>query len=241
MILPFFLHFWQFSKLQLKNSRAEKSKKMGDNKSNFIQQVFDVISLEKNMELWMSSDDNLLQDRLELLSSHPETLFQDHLFCQRTNLSKNPTLSKGFKSKAEKMEDCKQALHLFNMSLMLATSEEESEIILKRAEILDKLDYVENSQDSKNSYQLGFQNCIDIKETQLQGRFTIANRDIEAGELIAVDQPVAKLLDKEHTKSHCWNCLRSTKSLPILACKMCSGVLYCKEECRKIAQETYHR
>ena len=32
---------------------------MGD----FVQKVFDEISLEDNVELWMSVDDNLLQDR----------------------------------------------------------------------------------------------------------------------------------------------------------------------------------
>ena len=32
---------------------------MGD----FVQKVFDEISLEDNIELWMSTDDNLLQDR----------------------------------------------------------------------------------------------------------------------------------------------------------------------------------
>ena len=32
---------------------------MGD----FVQKVFDEISLEDNIELWMSVDDNLLQDR----------------------------------------------------------------------------------------------------------------------------------------------------------------------------------
>ena len=35
---------------------------MGDKSANnFVQKVFDEISLETNMELWMSADDNLLQ------------------------------------------------------------------------------------------------------------------------------------------------------------------------------------
>ena len=66
-------------------------------------------------------------------------------------------------------------------------------------------------------------------------------RDIEPGEIIAVDRPVVKHLDKEYTKTHCWNCLRSTQKYATVPCSMCSGVLFCSELCRKIAQETYHK
>jgi len=49
---------------------------MGD----FVQKVFDEISLEDNIELWMSTDDNLLQDRLEFLACYPQTMFTEQLF-----------------------------------------------------------------------------------------------------------------------------------------------------------------
>lgn len=224
---------------------------MGDNtkkSSNFIQNVFDEISLESNMELWMSSDDNLLQDRLEFLSSYGQSMFQDQLFdpSKRTNLAKNEMLSKGFLSKAEIMkekEDFKQALHLFNMSLLLAPAGQESEILLKRGEVMDKLDILINVETNEKSSSsiLGFQDCVDIQESKLQGRFTIANRDIKAGELIAIDQPVVKYLDKEYAKFHCWHCLISTQNVAMVPCSTCSGVAFCSEQCRNEAVKSYHR
>ena len=120
---------------------------MGDSKisSNFVQKVFDEISLERNMELWMSADDTLLQDRLELLSSHEQTMFFDHLFDpkKRQNLAKNAILATGFKNKAEKLmanNEWKQALHLLNISLTFAPEDKTSQILLLRAETMDNLD-----------------------------------------------------------------------------------------------------
>ena len=57
-------------------------------------------------------------------------MFTEQLFNmdKRSNLGKNILLCKGFKAKAEKCmdkSDWKQALHLFNMSLIMAPSEED--------------------------------------------------------------------------------------------------------------------
>ena len=78
----------------------------------------------------MPADDSLIQDRLEFLASYSQTMFTEQLFNteKRSNLSKNLLLCKGFKTKAEncvKKQDWKQALNLFNMSLIMAPSEEE--------------------------------------------------------------------------------------------------------------------
>ena len=110
---------------------------MGANPNNFIQKVFDEISLEKNMDLWMSTEDSLLQERLEFLSTYPQTLFQDQLFNpdKKSNIAKNSKLCQGFKGKAQKFmekQDFKPALNVLNMSLMLSEPEDESEILLLR-------------------------------------------------------------------------------------------------------------
>ena len=78
----------------------------------------------------MLADDSLLQDRLEFLASYSQTMFTEQLFNteKRSNLSKNLLLCKGFKTKAEncvRKQDWKQALNLFNMSLIMTPSEEE--------------------------------------------------------------------------------------------------------------------
>ena len=52
---------------------------------------------------------------------------------------------------------------------------------------------------------------------------------------------MVKILDKEYTKTHCWNCLRYTQNNAIVPCALCSGVLFCSDFCRNIAQNTYHK
>ena len=47
--------------------------------ANFLQKVFNQISLQRDERLWMSSDDRLLSDRLQLLAEFPETQFAPQL------------------------------------------------------------------------------------------------------------------------------------------------------------------
>ena len=56
-----------------------------------------------------------------------------------------------------------------------------------------------------------FSDAVRIKYEEGRGRFAVAGRDIKAGELIARERPFVSLLDREHTKSHCWHCLTCTK------------------------------
>ena len=117
--------------------------------NNFITKVFNEISLQTNIELWMSEQDFFLQNRIELIASYAETMFPEELFnlSKRKHLMKNSKLSQGFKTKAEKLElaqDWKQCLQTLNLSLTFADPVEDAEmvqkLILQRAEILDKLD-----------------------------------------------------------------------------------------------------
>lgn len=55
----------------------------------------------------------------------------------------------------------------------------------------------------------------------VRGRYCVASRDIEVGELLAVETPFVWLLDKESSRVHCWHCFR-----PLLApvpCVQCAG------------------
>ncbi len=115
--------------------------------TSFIQNVFDKISLERNMDLWLSADDAKLQERLEFLSEYEETMFKDQLFNldKRSNLGKNPVLAKAFKMKADKAAKTKdfiQALALYNQSITFAPAEESSlmeDIKCQRSFAMDNL------------------------------------------------------------------------------------------------------
>ena len=55
----------------------------------------------------------------------------------------------------------------------------------------------------------------------VRGRYCVASRDIEPGELLAVETPFVWLLDKEAAKEHCWHCFRSL--LAPVPCPNCAG------------------
>ncbi|XP_071744396.1 SET and MYND domain-containing protein 4-like [Lepeophtheirus salmonis] len=95
------------------------------------------------------------------------------------------------------------------------------------------------SQDSPSSFKLGFADSVSIGHSPTQGRFTYANRDINPGEIIAVDEPYVKQLDKEHIKTHCWHCL-GRAPLPI-PCDNCSGVMFCSDVCLRLSSTSYHK
>ena len=57
-----------------------------------------------------------------------------------------------------------------------------------------------------------FSDAVQIKFGEGRGRYAVASREIKVGELIAIETPFVSLIDKEFSKSHCWNCLLCTKS-----------------------------
>ena len=67
--------------------------------ANFLQKVFNQISLQRDERLWMSSDDHLLSDRLQLLAEFPETQFASQLKLECVANAKNSKLSTALREK----------------------------------------------------------------------------------------------------------------------------------------------
>ena len=74
-----------------------------------------------------------------------------------------------------------------------------------------------------------------------RGRFCVADRDVESGELIAVESPFVWMLDREEAKSGstCWHCFRS--AIAPLPCLGCAGLVFCGTQCRAEAEQSYHK
>ena len=72
-----------------------------------------------------------------------------------------------------------------------------------------------------------------------RGRFAIAQRDIKVGEFICVDAPIVSHPLPEYLGSNCYHCFKSMKAP--LPCPVCTKVMFCSYECRKIALSTYHK
>ncbi|RZC33209.1 SET and MYND domain-containing protein 4 [Asbolus verrucosus] len=80
--------------------------------------------------------------------------------------------------------------------------------------------------------------CVRVEESEDAGRHVVASRDIEPGEILAVEKPFASLLVNE-LFSHCHECVSLCYNL--IPCKSCTRALYCSDGCRERAFETYHK
>ena len=127
--------------------------------NNFVQNVFNKISLERNPKLWQSENDLQMPKRIKFLSEFEETLFSSQLFNDKNaskGLRKNTVLCNAFKKKLETVlsdDDKEKKLTLLNQALSFSeVPEKDSEgydysentyvqLILDRINTLKSLNY----------------------------------------------------------------------------------------------------
>eukprot|EP00794_Sanderia_malayensis_P007228 gene7228-8036_t len=80
--------------------------------------------------------------------------------------------------------------------------------------------------------------CFDIKYDSNAGRSAIAARDIEAGELILVEEPFASVIMPDKNLTHCHHCL--CRCIWLTPCLQCCNIGFCSEQCRNTAWQEYH-
>ena len=107
-----------FAGLSVKNKNMAASRDSG----NFLQKVFNTISLLKNEELWLSTDDDLTEERLTLVASSAETQFAPQLKLDCVANAKSGKLSSALREKGNlcyAQGDCESALRLYNQVLLI--------------------------------------------------------------------------------------------------------------------------
>lgn len=72
------------------------------------------------------------------------------------------------------------------------------------------------------------------------GRFVYTHRDLNPGDVVAIDTPVFRCLNEDSIYIKCDNC-SSSNFLNLIPCKGCSKVMYCGEECQQVAYKSYHQ
>ena len=109
-------------------TKQQRINKEATNPTNFLQKVFNDISLEKDEKTWMSTDDSLTEKRLRLIASFSETQFATQLKLDCVSNAKNGKLSSALREKGNlcyAQGDCEAALRLYNQvnlpSFFLAT------------------------------------------------------------------------------------------------------------------------
>ncbi|RDL37191.1 uncharacterized protein BP5553_04624 [Venustampulla echinocandica] len=98
-----------------------------------------------------------------------------------------------------------------------------------------------------------YSTCIEMKESSIGESGTAANndnstkcfgyfatRDIQAGELVLA-APTALGVYNRQTTARCYNCSKNLNPSYVAGFPCCSAIRFCSSECRRIAEETYHK
>lgn len=78
---------------------------------------------------------------------------------------------------------------------------------------------------------------VEIKVSSKFGRYVIASKDIQIGEIVVVEKPSFTLL-KDDFLTHCYECL--TLCYNLIPCEGCTIALFCSKDCSKRA-DSYHK
>lgn len=65
-------------------------------------------------------------------------------------------------------------------------------------------------------------NCLELREDEKYGRFIVTTTNLRPGDVIAIDEPIFKYLDKELCAKKCACCLK-TNDLSLLPCWFCTN------------------
>ncbi|KAG5671094.1 hypothetical protein PVAND_001308 [Polypedilum vanderplanki] len=91
--------------------------------------------------------------------------------------------------------------------------------------------------------------CLELRHDKKYGRFTITNRDLKAGDILAIEEPFFKFLkvdpeDREYPETnfynYCVNCLLDNY-LDLTPCPECNQTMFCSEKCREDAFNLFHK
>lgn len=73
---------------------------------------------------------------------------------------------------------------------------------------------------------------VQIRRSETKGRYLVAARDVEEGELLLVDQVYACAVLPSHKKRVCNGCFEVGKKRLEISCRDCGQVYYCSDTCR---------
>lgn len=83
-------------------------------------------------------------------------------------------------------------------------------------------------------------NCLELRKNRQFGRHVITNRDLEVGQIIAIDEPFCTTIPKWLQYERCDNCcMEHSKSL--IPCKNCTAVMFCGDKCYEEGRHRYHK
>lgn len=65
-------------------------------------------------------------------------------------------------------------------------------------------------------------NCLELRNDDKYGRFIVTNSDLKTGDIIAIEEPFYKSINKDFSHSRCAHCLKSNM-LSLIPCETCTN------------------
>lgn len=81
--------------------------------------------------------------------------------------------------------------------------------------------------------------CLDIRQNEQYGRYIITHRDLEPGQIIAIEEKYLAILLPKLRYQRCANCLKEN-ALSLIPCEHCTGSMFCSTKCLKEAANSFH-
>ncbi|XP_057322013.1 SET and MYND domain-containing protein 4-like [Microplitis mediator] len=85
----------------------------------------------------------------------------------------------------------------------------------------------------------GATSAVAVEYSDVFGKHVRATRDIDIGEILAINEGYATVLMLNKIYTHCAHCLKQTWSG--IPCNSCVYAIYCSEQCRRNAWDSYHQ
>ncbi|XP_014238046.1 SET and MYND domain-containing protein 4-like [Trichogramma pretiosum] len=79
---------------------------------------------------------------------------------------------------------------------------------------------------------------VTIRQDKKYGRYLVAGRDLEAGEIVCVEKPYVKVVNANNAHMYCSHCL--ALSWATVPCDNCSLFMFCSDRCKAEAWDRYH-
>lgn len=75
--------------------------------------------------------------------------------------------------------------------------------------------------------------CLELHEDEKFDRHIITNKDLVVGDIIAIEEPFYKFLNRSVSYKRCSYCLKSSL-LSLVPCPSCTSTMFCSTECMKL-------
>ena len=80
--------------------------------------------------------------------------------------------------------------------------------------------------------------ALQIAESDSQGRYVVAGRNVKVGETLLSEKPFAAIPYSKQFGTHCQTCLKRTETF--LVCPRCTTTVFCSQGCLEEASDTFH-